>query len=162
MRRGWILALGLALVPGVVWAQVSTGYAPNPKALRDYAKLEAKSATQTGSKQAETLAKMAELDFTFGHDGLMANQADQGLRYLDQAAQHADQAMALLQQEANLGKTNGMKNVEVSLQKINYGLKQLAEEVRFTQRPRVQDLAQHFADLRAQLLDWMFAPKKKG
>lgn len=158
------MLLGLAgvLAPGVVLSQTAPAYAPNPKALQEYAKLEAKATRETGPKQAETLAKLAELDFTFGHDGLMANQDGAGQRYLDQAGHHADQAVALLQQEVALGKTNGMKNVEVSLQKITYGLKQLAEEVRFTQRPPVQSLAQHFADLRAQLLNWMFAPKKKA
>lgn len=161
MCRSGILAWILVLA-ACAGAQAAPAYAPNPKLLRDYARLETKAATQTGPKQAETLAKLAELDFTFGHDGLLANQAAEGQRHLDLAGQNADRAMALLQQEVSRGKTNDMKNVELSLQKITYGLKELAEEVRFTERPRVQALAQHFADMRSQLLDWMFAPRKKG
>lgn len=158
--RVWLcLPLGFALGLGAARAQTTS--VANPKLQREYAKLEAKAAGQKGSKQAETLAKMAEMNFNFAHASYAAEQPAAGERDLDLAQQQADSACALLHAEAHLGKTNGMQKVEESLQKITYGLRDLAQDVHFRQRPKVVAVGDHFADLRAQLLQWMFDPKPK-
>ena len=150
---GWALA-GLLAV-----AAAQAPVLQNPKLLRQYDKLVANSAKQQGPKRAETLAKMAELEFDFARAGYHAQQAPLGARQLDLASQHADQACALLQAETARGKTNGMKNVEISLQKISFGLKDLAQQVHYLDRPKVEAAIHHFSDLRSKLLTWMFAPK---
>lgn len=154
---------GLLLLASPGLAQIAAP-APlmSPKLEREYTKLQAEVGRQHGSKQAETLARLAELDFDFAHDSYGANQFQAAEQHLDLASQNADRACTLLQDEANRGKTGGMKNVEISFQNIGFGLKQLAQDVRFEQRAKVQAVAAHFADLRAKLLNWMFAPKRGG
>jgi len=135
--------------------------APSPKQIREYQKLQADAAKQTGSKQAETLAKLAELEYSFAATSFAAGQSTPGQHHLDLAAHWADRAMVFLRSEAAAGKTNGMQKVEMSFQKIGFGLSGLAAQVRLRERPRVQAEDKHFAQLRTQLLDFMFAPKKK-
>lgn len=153
--RPWGWVLGLALI-----AAAQTPPTQNPKQIRAYAKLEANAAKQRDSKKAETLGKIAVLDFAFARASFHAGDDPGALAQLGQARQHADQACALLQQEAALGKTDHMQDVEMSLQKINFGLKDLVHDVPFEQQPAVQSLITHIANLRSQLLQWMFAPKK--
>jgi len=143
---GWVLAQG-------------ANTTVDPKLAHDYAQLEAQAANRQGAKQAEALAKLAEMDFDFAHAGYLANQTTEGDQQLDRATQHADQACAVLKTEAARGKTGGVRNVEISLQRVTYGLKDLAQRVHFRQRPKVEAVGSHFADLRAELLDMMFAPK---
>jgi len=159
---GWGLLLAgllaglLAVAPAPA---PQTQVVQNPKLVRQYDKLTANAAKQQGPKRAETLAKMAELEFDFARAGYHAQQSQLGAQQLDLASQHADQACALLQAETARGKTNGMKNVEISLQKISFGLKDLAQQVHYLERPKVETAIHHFADLRSNLLTWMFAPK---
>ncbi|HEY7837905.1 MAG TPA: hypothetical protein VIC54_04855 [Terriglobales bacterium] len=150
------LLLGTAL-PG----QSEAPAAASPAQVREYQKLQADAAKQTGSKQAETLARLAELDYAFAATSFAAGQPEPGQRHLDLAAHWADQAMVLLRSEAAAGKTNGMQKVEMSFQKIAFGLSGLAAQVRLRERPSVLAEDTHFAQLRAQLLNFMFAPKKK-
>lgn len=135
--------------------------APNPKLLRDYQKLQADAAKQTGSKQAETLAKLAEMDYTFAAANFAAGNSTPAQHHLALAACWADKAMGFLRTEAAAGKTNGMQKVEMSFQKIAFGLSGLAQQVHLRERPQVQAEDNHFAQLRAQLLNFMFAPKTK-
>ncbi|HUX65861.1 MAG TPA: hypothetical protein VMV31_00075 [Terriglobales bacterium] len=153
---GWVLAGLLALAPAQA-PQAPAGL--NPKLVRQYDKLSANAAKQKGPKQAETLAKMAELEFDFARTSYNTQQAAAGQQHLDLAARHADQACALLQAESARGKTNGMKNVEISLQRISFGLKGLAQQVQYFDRPKIEAAINHFYSLRSHLLDWMFAPK---
>lgn len=150
----------LALAAGLPLAAAQVPATQNPKLVHQYNQLTADAAKQQGSKQAETLAKMAELEFEFARAGYRSQQPGDGDAQLDRATEHADRACALLQAETAAGKTNGMKNVEQSLQRITFGLKGLAQQVRYLQRPRVEAAIRHFSDLRDNLLDWMFAPKR--
>ena len=133
-----------------------------PKQAQDYAKLRSEVTAAQGVKQAEDLAKMAELEFDFARQAFDSPQpGDAGVTQLTLATQHADQAMANLRAEAALGHKNGMKNVESSMQRIGFGLKDLAQQVRFEDRPKVEAARDHIADLRAELLQMVFAPKPK-
>ncbi|HXR97969.1 MAG TPA: hypothetical protein VN709_09015 [Terriglobales bacterium] len=134
----------------------------SPKQAQDYAKLQSETAAARGVKQAEDLAKMAELEFDFARQAFVSGKpGDAGVTQLNLATQHADQAMANLRAEAALGHKNGMKNVESSLQRIGFGLKDLAQQVRFEDRPKVEAARDHISDLRAELLQMIFAPKPK-
>ncbi|MGH3183865.1 MAG: hypothetical protein ACRDOE_18460, partial [Streptosporangiaceae bacterium] len=115
-----VLAAAMALALTVTAMAAQTAVVNNPKDVAEYAKLEAQAQRQQGSKQAETLAKMAELDYAFADAGYRANQTGAAEQQLDHATQHADTACALLQAESEQGKTNGMKHVEESLQRIAY------------------------------------------
>ncbi|MGH9471497.1 MAG: hypothetical protein ACRD1M_02020 [Terriglobales bacterium] len=150
---GWVL--GLALV-----AVAQTQPAQNPKQLRAYAKLEASAAKQHESKKADTLAKLAVLDFAMARVSFHAGDTATALAQLDHVRQHADQAGALLQLEAARGKTSHMRDVEMSLQKITFGLQDLVHDVPLEQQPAVKSLTTRIANLRSQLLQWMFSPKK--
>jgi hypothetical protein len=157
------MAVALWLLAAVASAQ--TPLAPpadaNPKDAKEYSELQAKLAQQNGSKQAETLAKLAQLDYGFAADGFAHGQSDNGLLHLRQATHWADQAMAVMRSEAADGTTKGMKNVEIAFQKIAFGLSGLAQQVHLRERSQVQAVNSHFVQLRSQLLDFMFAPKKK-
>lgn len=155
----WWGPLGILLVLGTA-AAAQTAVVQDPKLAKEYAKLQTEVEQQTGSRQAETLARMAEFNYAFADASYRAQQPEAAEQQLDLATQHADAACALLQAEADRGKTNGMKHVEESLQRIVYNLNGLAQQVLFRQRPRVEAAADHFADLRAKVLQWMFQPKK--
>lgn len=158
-----VLALGLvaAAAVGTMAAQADPNAPPDPKLEQEYTELQAKADQQSGSKKAETMAKLAEMDYTFAEAGFAHGQPDAAQHHLERAAHWADQAMDFFRTEAAAGKTNGMKNVEIAFQKITYGLGGLAQQVHLRERPKVQAVDNHFAQLRGQLLDFMFAPKKK-
>lgn len=159
--RVGMLAMACLLAAGLQaqQTQAAAGSSINPKWLREYAELNAKAARQQGHDLAETLARMAEYDFSFARASYHDRDAAQGAEHLDEATRHADHACALLQEEAARHKKDGMKNVEKSLQAIGFGLQGLTETVRFEDRARVKAVQSHFADLRAQVLQWLFAPK---
>ncbi|MGH9393600.1 MAG: hypothetical protein ACRD1E_05475 [Terriglobales bacterium] len=155
-----VAGVGLVLVLACAAAIAQSPDAATAKLDRDYTKLSAKAARQQGTGRAESLAKLAILDADYARLSFRAQQIEPGEQHLDQIGAHADQACTLLQAEADRGKTGGMKNVETSLQQIGFALHDLAQQVHYLQRPKVEALAGHIADLRAKLLEWMFAPKK--
>jgi hypothetical protein len=159
MSRLARIAIGL-LAASALAAAAQTP-AVNLKQQRQYVKLSAQAAKQTGHKQAQTLAKLALLDYNFALAGFAANDNQRGLQDLAHASAHIDRACALLQAESARGKTDGMKNVEMAVQQMVFGLKGLAEQVDYTVRPKVQAVGSHFAALDSQILQWMFAPKRK-
>jgi len=150
-----LLALALAIAALAQSPDASTAQLD-----RDYAQLTQKAARQKGADRAETLAKMAEINADYARLSFRANQVQTGEQSLGFLAANVDQACVLLQAEADRGKTGGMKNVETSLQKIGFALRDLAQQVHYLQRPKVEALSSHVADLRSKLLGWMFAPKK--
>ncbi len=133
----------------------------DPKLENQYTELAAKARTQDGAKQSETLAKLAELDVQLAEDGFAAHRPAAAAPHLEAAATLADRAMVSLRDESAHGKTNGIQNVEKSFQKITFLLKGLAQQVAFGQRATVETVHTHIANLRGQLLDMLFAPKKK-
>lgn len=153
--------LTFALVGCVAACAAAQAAGPSATQLdRDYAKLTQKAARQKGPDRAESLAKMAEINVDYARLSFRANQVQSGEQSLDFLATNVDEACSLLQVEADRGKTGGMKNVETSLQKIGFALHDLAQQVHYLQRPKVEALAGHVADQRSKLLGWMFAPKK--
>lgn len=154
LGAGVLLACGLAAARAPAQAPVIT-----LKQERQYAKLSAQAAKQHGHKQAQTLAKIALLDYNFALANFAANHNQYALQDLSHATQHVDRACALLQAETARGKTDGMKNVEMAVQQMVFGLKGLAQQVDYTVRPNVQAVRAHFANLDGKLLQWMFAPK---
>ena len=128
---------------------------------RQYAKLSAQMAKQHGHQQAETLAKIALLDYNFALANFAVSHNRFALQDLGHARAHMDSACSLLRAEMKRGKTSGMKNVEMAAQQMVFGLKGLAQQVDYTVRPQVEAVRTHLANLDAELLQWMFAPKPK-
>ncbi|HET9785292.1 MAG TPA: hypothetical protein VFP94_10100 [Terriglobales bacterium] len=159
MLRQRIKLGAMAAAAACLLAQGLGAQSVNPKWLREYAQLNAKAGRQQGHDLAETLARMAEYDFSFARASYHDHDAAGGAEHLDEAGRHADHACALLQEEVAQHKKDGMKNVEKSLQAVGFGLQGLAETVRLEDRARVKAAQSHFADLRAQVLQWLFAPK---
>ncbi|HEY8056616.1 MAG TPA: hypothetical protein VIE13_11985 [Terriglobales bacterium] len=158
-KLGLLMAAAIALTAVGLAAQQTPTSSISPKWLREYAQLNAKAARQQGHDLAETLARMAEYDFSFSRASFHDHDAAAGVEHLEEAARHADQACALLHEEAARHKKDGMKNVEKSLQSISFGLQGLVETVRFEDQARVKATQAHIADLRAQVLEWLFAAK---
>ncbi|MGH9468627.1 MAG: hypothetical protein ACRD1Y_14860 [Terriglobales bacterium] len=130
-----------------------------PNLLQRYAKLDAQAQRQTGHKRAETLAQLADLDFTFANASYRQHDLASGRRYLQQTAEQADEACALLHAAALRGDKSGIKNVEKEIQKITFGLRGLDQAVDFSEQAEVGAAVDHFTNLNYELLQWLFAPK---
>ncbi|MGH9475753.1 MAG: hypothetical protein ACRD1C_05430 [Terriglobales bacterium] len=131
----------------------------NSKLVKRYAQLNAQAARQNGPKRAETLAKLAALDYSFADSSYSAHQPQTASQHLAQATAHADQACAILHAEAALGKKDRIKNVERIIQSIAFALRGLEQSVSYQQQPQVQAAVEHFTNLNYELLQWLFAPK---
>lgn len=157
-RVAALAAGALLLAPGLVFAQ--SGVRLNPNLVKRYGQLNAEMARQSGHKRAETLAKLAALDYSFANTSYGAQQPGAGRQHLAQATAHADQACALLHAEAEQGKKDGIKNVEKIIQSIAFGLRGLEQSVNYVQQPEVKAAVDHFTNLNYELLQWLFAPSK--
>jgi hypothetical protein len=152
-------AIAIGLLMGAALAVAAQTPVIPLKQQRQFAKLTAQAARQKGHKQAQTLAKIALLDYRFALAGFAVNNNQVGLQDLGRAADAMNRAYALLQAEAARGKTGGMKDVELAVQRMVFGLKGLAQQVDYTIRPKVQAVGSHFASQDAQILQWMFNSK---
>ncbi|MGH9488339.1 MAG: hypothetical protein ACRD04_12225 [Terriglobales bacterium] len=152
-----MLGLAFLLTPALVRSQAPVRL--NPKLERRYAQLQAQSLREHGHKLAETLAKLAALDYTFANTSYTNNDFAAGRLHLAEATTHADRACSLLHAEAITGKKSGIKNVEKIIQSISFGLHGLAESVDYRQQTPVKAAVAHFTDLNYELLQWLFAPK---
>lgn len=154
------LALLVALPAGLAaQSAASTAVHLDPKWVQNYAKLQAKAAKQQGHKLAETLATMAAYDYTFANTSFQAHDVATADQYMAQMTAHADQACALLQAQVKLGKKDGIKHVEETIQRIAFGLRGLEQSVGFREQAKVKAAVDHFTNLNYELLQWLFAPK---
>ena len=145
-----------------VAARASPPAAVIPAKLQNqYRQLEVRAARQHGAQQSQSLARLAVLQEQFAEAGFAAGQPGLALPRLGAVRRLADQAMIFLRAEVAQGKTSGMREVEMSFQRITFRLRGLAQQVPYQQRAAVLDLRGHLENLRGQLLNLMFAPKKK-
>lgn len=151
----------LVLLPAGLAAQAAapSGVHLDPKWVQNYAKLQAKAAKQQGHKLAETLATMAAYDYAFADTSFKAHDAAAADQYMAQMTSHADQACTLLQAQVKLGKKDGIKHVEETVQRITFGLRGLEPSVGFREQAKVKAAVDHFTNLNYELLQWLFAPK---
>lgn len=151
----FILALGGVLIVG---AQAPPKSAPSDP---NYVKLEARANQERGVKRAQALAELADMDFESAHARYLAGDAVAGEQWLQRARDHAAQAFAIVQSQAQAGHTKGMEKVEIPLRAVSYGLKDLVYDVSLGNRPAVQRTETYFSNMRAHILELMFAPKTK-
>lgn len=151
---------------GCVWAVLLVGlaWAPGLRAAQpSYAQLQAKIAAAQGPKRAELLAQLVALDFDLARQAYTAGKTQEGSLRLTDLETHAADAMTLLQTEADRGKKNGMKKVEIEFRKVAFGLADLGHEVSvYSDQARIGEEQKKIAQRRDQLLTWMFQGKKRA
>ncbi|MGH9485558.1 MAG: hypothetical protein ACRD1F_10925 [Terriglobales bacterium] len=149
----------LVLVPAVCLAQSAPAIRLKPAWVKKYAQLEAKAKQQQGHQRAETLAALAALDYQVVNSGFNHHDVAAADHYMEHMSRHADQACALLHTEAQQGKKDGIKHVEVIVQRIAFGLRGLESAVDFREEAKIEAAVEHFTNLNYELLQWLFAPK---
>jgi hypothetical protein len=121
-----------------------------------YAQLEQKLKTAEGAKRSEILAQLAFLDYDRARASYDAGKPEDGLKQLEVARQHAQDAMTFLNQEATHHKSHGMKQVEIQFRKIAFGLRDLSRSITLEERPPVEAAMKYFSESRDAILRMMF------
>jgi hypothetical protein len=143
----------LRLAPFVIFVLLATAVAPGQK---DLEALKAEADKATGGQQAKLYAELANRLVEVANQQFSAGSSVQGHTTIQEALQDAVKA-----HDIALRTRDKRKEVEIHLRETQRHLENVKRTLAAEDRPTLDEVEKKLAELRQELLESMFAPKKK-
>jgi hypothetical protein len=123
---------------------------------KDVERLKAEAAKASGAQQAKLYAELAEALVAVANEEFSQGESVKGHATVDELLGYAGKA-----HDAALSAKSNRKEVEILLRNTQRHLENVKRTLAADDRPALDDVEKKLAQLRQDLLDAMWAPKKK-
>ncbi len=147
MKRNLLILAGLLLLV--------CGAAAKKKDL-PIEELKAKAEAETGDHKPLLYAEVVHREIEDANQLFVEGDVEKAQATIKDAILYAGKA-----RDAALARPHKLKDTEIHLRKVEHRLNDIRRTLALEDQPEVQDAADQIAGMRKQLLDTMFAPKRK-
>lgn len=120
------------------------------------AELKARAEAETGDKKSVLYAQVVQREIEDANDLFTAGEVEKAHQTVKEAVRDAERA-----RDAAIAKRRKIKDTEIHLRKAERRLNDVRRTLAIEDQPGVEAAVDQIADIRKQLLEVMFAPKKK-
>ena len=146
MRRKLLIIAGFLLL-------AATAVASKPETLEE---LKARAEAASNDQKPLLYAEVTHRDIEAANQLFVTGEVDKAQADIRDAVQYAEKA-----RDAAVSRPQKLKETEIHLRKAEHRLNDIRRTLSFEDQPPVQEAADQIAAIRKQILDVMFAPKRK-